>query len=228
MRALTLRAATAVQLPLLAPSASPHPCPPPLPLQQPAHPQWPPWECGSPGPRSCTTAGHPCQQSSGRSCCSCSRGAGGGAAHEHGQHANCANIAAIALQCCRAPGMPSVPARGGRALGCLRRCQASKHAVHTAQHRCPARCAPPQALHGFWQLLTRAARPAAAGTPSRSAENKRRAVRAAARGPGPGQRCSDGAARSPGQPWRRLKGPLTLSSRKRTMAAPQAPQMSGR
>ena len=133
--------------------------------------------------------------------------------------------AAPALLCCRAPGMPSVPARGGRSLGCLPRCQASTHAVHTAQHRCTARCAPPQALHGFWHLLTRAARPAAAGTPSRSADNKGKAVRAAARGPAPSQRCSDGPARSPGQPWRRLKGPLTLSSRKRAKAAPQGPQM---
>ena len=29
-----------------------------------AHPQWPPWGCGSPGPHSCTTAGRPCRQSS--------------------------------------------------------------------------------------------------------------------------------------------------------------------
>lgn len=43
----------------------------------PAHPRWPLWECGSPGPRSCTTAGRPCPRSSSPSCCSCIAGRGG-------------------------------------------------------------------------------------------------------------------------------------------------------
>ena len=72
--------------PLLVPLP---PCPSPSAAAAPPHPQWPPWGCGSPGPRSCTTAGRPCRQSWWRSCCSCrGRGAGGGAAHEHGQHAD--------------------------------------------------------------------------------------------------------------------------------------------
>lgn len=43
---------------------TPRACAQPAMLLHEAHPQWPPWGCGSPGPHSCTTAGRPCRQSS--------------------------------------------------------------------------------------------------------------------------------------------------------------------
>ena len=151
-----------------------------------AHPQWPPWGCGSPGRCSCTTAGRPCRQSSWRSCCSC------------GARQGPRRARAVRRR-----------RRRRRRRRCRRRLPAGRRAAHRG--RCGmrrlldaperrqeppasrhARAAPlagppglPRApLHRQAAPRTRAARTAAAGTPSRSATGGREHGGAACEAPG--------------------------------------------